>query len=343
VRRPLPSWDPALDDVFVCAAVRAITRDVATVLLAPRHPGTVGFEAGQYVTAEFEIDGRPVQRCYTIASPPTRPERLGITVKRSAGGVVSPWLHDGGLRVGTTVRLAPPQGEFTLEKHPASSYLFLTAGVGITPVLSILREAHDLGTDIDAVLVHWQRRGSEVPYRRELDLIAATLPRVRLHFICTDGFGAGRVDADVLPTLVPDLHRREVFVCGPDGYRDAVRAAAIAGGAAGAGIHEETFTFAAAPSPAVASGTTGGYRVEFRTHGVAVDCSAHTTLLDAALSAGVELSFSCTQGLCGTCKSTLVSGEVDMNHAGGIRPREIAAGKILLCCSTPRSDLVITN
>jgi len=75
---------------------------------------------------------------------------------------------------------------------------------------------------------------------------------------------------------------------------------------------------------------------------VTVECPADTTILDAAMAAGLTLPSSCAQGLCGTCKSTLLAGEVDMRHNGGIRPREIAAGKVLLCCSRPRSDLVVT-
>lgn len=347
--RPLPRWSADVDDVFVCTAVRPVAPDVATVVLAPRIASTVAFEAGQYVPVEFALDGGPVQRCYTIASPPTRPERLAITVRRTAAGVVSPWLHGGGLALGQTVHVGPPQGEFTTARHPARSYLLLTAGSGITPALSILREAYDLGTDLDVVLVHSQRSGHDVPYRAELAWIASMLPRVRLRFVCRDADPAdpavtsGRLGPDLLARLVPDTADREVFVCGPDGYRAAAREATLACGAAGHRIHEETFTYSApvrlAPTPPLAGAM---HRVEFRDHGVEVECAAGSTLLDAALAAGLRLPFSCTQGLCGTCKSTLVAGDVDMQHNGGIRPREIANGRILLCCSTPRSDLVVT-
>jgi 2Fe-2S type ferredoxin len=70
-------------------------------------------------------------------------------------------------------------------------------------------------------------------------------------------------------------------------------------------------------------------------------CAAESFVLDAALAAGIKLPFNCRQGLCSTCKSKLVSGEVDMKHQGGIRPKEIAAGKFLPCCSRPLSDLVV--
>ena len=88
------------------------------------------------------------------------------------------------------------------------------------------------------------------------------------------------------------------------------------------------------PAPATAS-------VTFARSGCEVACPAGTTVLAAAEQAGVRLPSSCAEGMCGTCKSTLLSGRVDMKHAGGIRPREIAQDKFLPCCSTPDGDIVV--
>ena len=374
MRRPLPPWDPAADDTFVVTALRSVAPGVLTVVLAPRVASTVAFHAGQHVVVEFDVDGEPVQRTYTLASPPTRPERLAITVKRAADGRVSRWLHDGGLQVGTEVRASPPDGSFTRQAHPAPAHLLVTAGTGITPALSMVRELHDLGEAADLVLVHAQARAADTPYAEELAWVARQLPRFRLHLVCREvspgPFPArsvitGRVDAALLGRLVPDLRTREVLVCGPPSYRAAVRAAAVALGAAPARVHEESFLLDGTEAPADArpapgaalplddvpdgAGATGGpggtgtFSVVFRDQGLTVACDAGTTLLDAAAAAGLQLPYSCAQGLCGTCKSTLVSGEVDMRHAGGIRPREIAAGKVLLCCSTPRTDVEIAS
>ncbi|HWG22494.1 iron-sulfur cluster-binding domain-containing protein [Actinospica sp.] len=339
--RPHRSWDPATDDdEFVCRAVRSITPEIKTVVLAPRQPSMVRFEAGQYVTIEFDIDGRAVHRCYTIASPPTRPERIAITVKRAEGGAVSRWLHDGGIAPGTVVRIGPPQGEFILAAHPAPAYLLLTAGSGITPALSMLRMMYDLGDARDVVLVHSQRHAAEIPYREELDHMAGHVPGLRVHYLCSDE--SARLDARTLATLAPDAASREVLACGPTSYREAARKASSELGCAAGRFHEESFSFSAPRSAeAAADISNGGFRVEFRDHGVTVDCPPETTLLDAAAAAGLALPSSCAQGLCGTCKSTLISGDVDMRHNGGIRPREIAAGRILLCCSRPTSDLVV--
>jgi ferredoxin-NADP reductase len=345
-------WDPSIDDAFVCRAVRTVSPGVKTIVLAPRQASTVRFDAGQYVTIEFDINGQTVNRCYTIASPPTRPERIAITVKRTGEGAVSRWLHDGGMVPGTVVRVGEPQGSFTIAAHPAPAYLLLTAGSGITPALSTLRLLYDLAADCDIVLVHSQRRPADVPYREELELMAHYVRGLRIHYLCGDvdahvsrGVVAGRLGPDVLASLVPDAATREVFACGPEPYRAAARAALSLLGGAPHRFHEESFTFSepGPVTPTAKSGPDGRFNIEFRDHGVTVPCGPDTTVLDAAQSAGLTLPASCTQGLCGTCKSTLVAGQVDMHHNGGIRPREIAAGKVLLCCSRPLSDLVVTT
>jgi len=84
-----------------------------------------------------------------------------------------------------------------------------------------------------------------------------------------------------------------------------------------------------------------GFTISFSVTGRDVVCAPGNTVLEAAELAGIKLPFSCREGMCATCKSKLVSGQVDMQHKGGIRPKEVAAGKILLCCSRPLSDLVV--
>ena len=104
--------------------------------------------------------------------------------------------------------------------------------------------------------------------------------------------------------------------------------------------HEESFTFAEPVElPVVTTGDT--YKVEFTRTRRTIECAPGTPVLAAAAQAGLSLPASCAQGMCGTCKTTLLAGSVDMRHNGGIRPREIAQNKILLCCSKPLGDLVL--
>ncbi|UJH70739.1 2Fe-2S iron-sulfur cluster-binding protein [Ornithinimicrobium sp. INDO-MA30-4] len=159
----------------------------------------------------------------------------------------------------------------------------------------------------------------------------------------------GRLTALLLAACVPDVAAREVFICGPPPYMKAAHAVLAELGVDPGHVHQESFTLdvPAVPLTAVPDGPAevdrevGTASLYFRRSGIDVACPPGTTVLEAATAAGVVIRSSCGQGLCGTCKSDLVSGQVDMQHAGGIRPREIAAGKFLPCCSYPTGDLVV--
>lgn len=345
-------WGEDGSTTLVCRQVRDVTHDVRTFLFAPEHPALFGHEPGQFVTLRLLIDGRPVSRCYTISTPPTRPHLLGITVKRQPGGLVSNWLHDT-MAPGRRIDADGPFGTFTLDRARRAKYLFLSGGSGITPVMSMTRTLHDLGSDADAVFVHSARTPADIVFRRELELMATAVPALRVHPVCEqdtpgESWGGlrGLLSTPMLQLLAPDLTERTVFCCGPAPYMAAVRRMLDDIGFDMGDYHEESFSFAdlAADLPAPRVPEEAGvrtYSVRFARSGRSFTCAEGEYVLDAAFEAGLNPASSCGQGMCGTCKTTLVSGEVDMRHNGGIRPREIAGGKILICCSTPLGDLTI--
>ncbi len=346
---PSPIWDSAEDDVLVCRQVRQETHDVKTFVFSPATPGIFRFTPGQFLTFTFEIDGQPVSRCYTISSAPTRPDRATITVKRVAGGPVSNWLHDT-LKPGSIVKALGPMGSFTSFAHPARKYLFLSGGSGITPLMSMARAYHDLGETPDIVFIHSARTPADIIFREELGLMARHAAQFRFAPICeADAPGEawpgyrGRISLPLLRLIAPDFFEREILTCGPSLYMAAVRGLLGEAGFDMAHYHEESFAFEEMLAEETAEPVTGAtaFRVEFAKSGRVVACDAGTTILAAARSAGLKLPSSCTKGICGTCKSGLTSGKVDMKHGGGIRQREIDRGQILICCSKPLTDLVI--
>ncbi|WP_105509042.1 hybrid-cluster NAD(P)-dependent oxidoreductase [Paraburkholderia sp. BL21I4N1] len=378
-------WDSDSDDTLVCCQVRQETHDVKSFFFRAPSERAFVFEPGQFITLELEIDGESVNRCYTISSPPTRPHTISITVKRVPGGKVSNWLHDN-LQAGSQVRVLGPSGEFTCARHPARKFLFLSAGSGITPLMSMSRAHHELGEDSDIVFVHSARTPDDIIFARELDLIASNQARFRTAFVC-ERLGArtnwpgvtGFLSLPLLKLIAPDFMEREIFTCGPAPYMQAVRNLLDEGGFDRGRYHEESFSFetvsevaaqlttahvadalqnagAGAESfveareqalgfaPEVAPATVETetrFKVSFARSNREIECGSGQHVLDAAKKAGVRLPASCTQGMCGTCKVKLVSGEVSMKHAGGIRQREIDQGMVLLCCSKPLTDLVV--
>lgn len=354
-------WTSDAEETLVCCQVRQETHDVKSFFFMSKEGRTFSFEPGQFITLELEIDGETINRCYTISSAPTRPHTLSITVKRVPGGKVSNWLHEN-LRAGDAIRVLGPAGEFTCARHAAGKYLFLSAGSGITPLMSMSRSHHELGEDRDIVFVHSARTPDDIIFARELDLIAANQQRFRTSFVC-ERLGqrtawpgiTGFLTLPLLRLIAPDFMEREIFTCGPAPYMKAVRDMLEEAGFERARYHEESFSFDALPAAEQAAASEGAsvpvegaeaagatkFSVTFAKTHRDIECGAHEHVLDAAKRAGLRLPSSCTQGMCGTCKVKLVAGQVDMRHNGGIRQREIDQGMVLLCCSKPLSDLVI--
>ena len=361
---------------LVCCEVRRETHGVKSFFFKRENASQFKFSPGQFITLELNIDGEIINRSYTISSPPTRPHTLSITVKRTARGIVSNWLHDN-MQVGLKVVAFGPHGEFTTANIVADKYLFLSAGSGVTPLMSMTRTFHELAENQDVVFVHSARSIADIIFRKELDLIAFNQPNFSTTFICESITGdecstesksnvlAGRLSLDTLKGIAPDFNTREIFTCGPTPYMAAVRSMLVEAGFDMSHYHEESFSFDAFPveiqsdisdvsgvavneHAVKSSGNEQAhtlnsiqFSVEFTKSETTVNCAPDQFILNAAAAAGVRLPSACSKGVCGTCKSKLISGQVDMKHGGGIRQREIDQGMILICCSKPLSNLVI--
>jgi glycine betaine catabolism B len=353
----LPEWNSDADEILICRQVRQETVDVATFVFSGRTPSLFRFRPGQFLTLELPIDGAIVNRSYTISASAARPYRISITVKRKAGGVVSNWLHDN-LRPGVEVRAVGPLGDFTPPASSAPKWLMLSGGSGITPLMSMARTCCDLSDDRDIVFVHAARSPRDIIFRHELDMMAEQMPQMHLAYVCESISGAkswpgfvGRLSPPMLQLIADDVLEREVFCCGPEPFMTGVRAILQSAGFDMERYHQESFDFSelspsAEPAPALTPAeepipVTDTFQVEFAKSGTIVQCGPGTTILGAARAAGLRVPSSCTRGLCGTCKSRLLSGTVEMKHGGGIRQREIDQGMALLCCSKPTSDVVV--
>jgi ferredoxin-NADP reductase len=355
-------WSSDQDETLRCVHIRQETHDVKTFVLAADGPRSFRYLPGQFITLELDIAGSKINRCYTLSSTPTRPDLVSITVKRVPGGVVSNWLHDN-LRVGMALGAMGPSGEFSCFKAPAvqgnPSYLFLSGGSGVTPLMSMTRALHDLGSDANIVFVHCARTPADVLFPEELTMMARNMPHLRLAMVCeqhTPGSAyaghLGRLDAARLAHIAPDFMQRDVYTCGPAPFMGAVRGLLAGAGFEMQRYREESFSFEslAADKPAEAAFSTDSseiikvdstpiFKIQLEKMGKIFECSSEQTILKSAAAAGLRLPSSCSSGACGTCKTKKISGQVEMKHAGGIRQREIDQGWILPCCSKPMSDI----
>jgi glycine betaine catabolism B len=343
-------WSPDIDTDLVCVDVHEETHDVKTFTFVSREGKQFAFSAGQYFAFDMTIDGEAETRCYSISSSPMRRNAISFTVKRVAGGKASNWLHDT-MMPGISIRATGPIGSFVRPQKGAGKYLLVSGGSGITPLMSMAREMADEGRPVDTVFLHAGRSPLDLVFRADLAAIATRLKGFRQFLLPESLAGepswpgvAGRVSRPLLEIVVPDLAERIVMCCGPAPFMAAIKRTVTELGVSADCYFEESFDAVAmdtAPENVPNSTTDTVYAVEFSKQKRTIDVSSQQTVLSAAKKGGIRLPSSCSTGLCGTCKSKLLSGSVDMQHNGGIRQREIDAGLFLPCCSRPLSNLVV--
>ena len=281
--------------------VRRETHDSATLVIKPGWGFGFDYEPGQYMGIGLLVDGRWRWRSYSLTSSPVKGARtVTITVKAMPEGFLSAHLV-GGVKPGTIVRLAAPQGNFVLPDPAPPAVLFITAGSGITPVMSMLRTLvrHDQITDV--IHLHSAPTADDVMFGAELDELARDHPGYRLRLRTTRS--QGRLDLARLDTEVPDWRDRQTWACGPESMLNAAERAWSAAGVQDR-LHLERFAVSRA-APAGAGGT-----VTFAKSGKSTNADAATSLMDAGERMGVQMPFGCRMGICQSCVVGLMEGHV---------------------------------
>ena len=311
--------------------VRRETEDSATLVIKPGWGFGFDYQPGQYMGIGLLVEGRWRWRSYSLTSSPATSasaRTVTITVKAMPEGFLSTHLVDG-VAPGTIVRLAAPQGNFVLPDPAPSSILFLTAGSGITPVMSMLRTLVRRNQITDITHVHSVPTDSDVMFGAELAALAANQPGYRLQVRATRI--QGRLDLARLDHEVPDWRDRQTWACGPEGMLVQAEKVWSAAGIS-EWLHLERFAVSKA-APAGAGGT-----VTFARSGHAVTADAATSLMDAGEGAGVQMPFGCRMGICQSCVVSLVDGHVRDLRTG----KEHDPGtRIQTCVSAASGDCVL--
>ncbi|MEC4880565.1 MAG: FAD-binding oxidoreductase [Scytonema sp. PMC 1070.18] len=248
-----------------CVSIINETHDVKTFRFVADPPVLFTYKPGQFVTLEVEINGEKVSRSYTISSTPSRPHTLEITVKRIPPspnsnlsvpkGLVSNWLHDN-IRVGSSIKINGPLGNFTCLTNPNQKLLLISAGSGISPMMSMSRWILDTGANCDVVFFHCARTPRDIIFRQELELMSARYSNFHLAVSITrkePGLSwlslTGRFDTSMLQIIASDFRDRTIYVCGPRGFMDNVSQILERLGYPMQNYHEESFDYPRKKTP----------------------------------------------------------------------------------------------
>ncbi|MFD9736052.1 1,2-phenylacetyl-CoA epoxidase subunit PaaE [Umezawaea sp. NPDC059074] len=327
----------------LCDDAVAVTFDVPAELAEE-----FAFSAGQYLTIKRGDERRSYSICAAVGAAP----RIGV--RRVEGGLFSSHLVDE-LRAGDVLEVLPPQGAFTPDG--GAHHAFVVAGSGITPALSIA--ATVLASGARVTLLYGNRRTDTVMFAEELaDLKDRYGPTLQLvHVLSREPrdveLFTGRLDADKLralfTTVVPAADVDQWWLCGPYAMVQDARAVLAERGVDVDAVHHELF-YVDEPPPAprraedtavLASAAEATVILDGRTTTVPVP--PDVAILDAAQRVRSDLPFACKGGVCGTCRALVVKGEVDMRRNYALEPREVEAGFVLTCQSTPVSAEVTVD
>lgn len=318
-----------------CTEVLDVTHDVKAFRFVDTSGEPLNYLPGQFITLETTVEGKKHFRSYTMSSSPTQQDYFEVTIKRVDGGAVSNWLCDN-LRVDATLAMTGPHGHFTCAPKPRKKLLFLAAGSGVTPMLSMARWLQDQqrdGADMstDVVYFHCARTTEDLIFDAEVQVMAQENPRFVHHISLTrspkakrwKGF-KGYLDAAMLQHIAPDFAEREVYLCGPTGFMEGTRALLANSGFPMRHLHEESFG-------AAGSVDASGGSVRFDASNVEVECSGQQSILEIAEQCGVKIPSACRTGDCGECKVRKIAGETPMVNCAGLDPYEVEDGVVLTC------------
>jgi ferredoxin-NADP reductase len=316
--------------------------DVKTFRLTPPKGGRLPFSylPGQFLSLTVRQEDKPVRRSYTIASSPSQRDYVEITVKRIEQGAVSCYLHDK-VKDGDRLEVSAPFGTFTFTGKEAESIVLIGGGVGITPLITVIRYLTDHGWPKDMFLLYSCRTSHDLIFREELEYLKRRYANLHVVASTTRAAGTewmgptGRLTKELIAQNVPDIASRRVHLCGPPPMMEAMQGFLAELGVPKEQVRTESFTLARGkPEPerqVLETKPPVTATVTFAKSGKSAPLPPDRTVLEVAESIGVEIPSICRVGACGACKTKLLSGSVTMAVQDALTPEDKARNLILAC------------
>ncbi|MFE2282437.1 2Fe-2S iron-sulfur cluster-binding protein [Streptomyces sp. NPDC059454] len=327
----------------------AVTLHVPTALrdVFAHHPG-------QHVVVRHHRAGTELRRSYSICPPPHSPRALRLVIKRSGPGGFGEHATTR-LAPGERLDVSPPTGTFALPQVPGAHHVLLAGGTGITPLAPMATEALRRDPACRVSLVHSVRTCADAVLADELaELKDEFLDRLTVLYVLTredrgSGLSARRLDAPGVGRLLAAVDARPgpdttFTLCGPPGLVTTTRHVLAGLGADPSLVRWELFTADGTPprppEPAGQAPRAGEYRITALLDGrrrAATVLPHDAVLLDALLRSHPDVPYACREGVCGSCRAKVLSGEVTADGQYALDERDRAAGYTLVCRARPRT------
>ncbi|THJ65190.1 ferredoxin reductase [Arthrobacter echini] len=320
----------------VVTRVEHETEHSATIHFRPGR-GWHAHKAGQWARIGVELDGVRHWRSYSLSNAAGQDPAITVT---DAGAVSHVLVRD--TTPGDILFLAPPQGDFVLPEHPRA-LLMLTAGSGITPVMSMIRTLIPRRPDADVVLITSNSTPEKSLFREELDELADQFPNLKVRHWFSSALGRLEFTARTIADLCPDWRSRSAYACGPEGFlndaeelwqREAALDTArtvpqVSAGSSTQGTGTATLTIERFSTDLTMGAGHDGGLVTFEQSDREVRADGETPLLDVGEDAGVLMPSGCRMGICHSCLIPLRAGQVRDLRTGELRN---APGELIQTC-----------
>jgi len=326
--------------------IRKETED--TLTLCFKQPGLrkIKYQAGQYLTLSFRIEGRKYTRAYSFSSSPSIDSFLEVTIKRVPNGKVSNYIHDF-LKVGDIVEVLEPMGDFVFDANSQTKTIyFWGAGSGITPLMAMIKEILFSNQTIQLNLIYGNKTLESVIFLDKIKELESLYPKQFkvFHFLSQqnnadqENIFQGRINTAFIETLLKDNDSKDTlhYICGSDGLKKTIKTVLNQIQFPESAIYSEDFELIIDPS-AFEGIEDRAVKINFLEKETQIEVLKGKNVLEAALDNNMELPYSCQTGSCSTCKATLLEGKMKM--IGLEKPRtDLNQDEFLLCCSYPLTE-----
>ncbi|MEO0899173.1 MAG: ferredoxin--NADP reductase [Bacteroidota bacterium] len=318
----------------------------------------IPYYPGQYITLKIDIEGTTHFRSYSMSSNPKLDEQLSITIKRVQDGIVSNYIHNN-LKEGDRVEFLRPAGRFIAElatKHKRHAVM-IAGGSGITPIFSILKGILFQEPYSQVSLLYANSKADNIIFLEQINELAKKFPhRFHVRYVISQANNIahlptetlqGRINEERLKGWIKSIpsdpeQEMDYYLCGPTGLLNLSKDCLSSLGIAEKDIHFERFVADVDMEKRQKRTLQPSRKVKLKIGEDIQDLwvPSGATVLEAALSQGIDLPYSCKRGVCATCMGRLLQGTVEMDDPTALLDFEVEAGKVLICQCIPTSENV---